>query len=192
MKQLRWVGIVMMAVVLMACGRNSSAFVPTATAGQDMAGHDMTAMSMTNDAPYDALFIDSMIVHHQGAIAMAQEALEKAQHTEIKQFAQNVIMVQDGEITQMQVWRHNWYPTVAISAGTGMDMGDMIVAQDDRFSYDVRWINSMISHHKAAITMAKEALTKAEHPDIKNLAQAIIDMQSVEVTQLEAWRDQWR
>jgi uncharacterized protein (DUF305 family) len=40
--------------------------------------------------------------------------------------------------------------------------------------------------------MAKEALTKAEHPDIKNLAQAIIDMQSAEITQLEAWRDQWR
>jgi uncharacterized protein (DUF305 family) len=192
MKQLRWVGMMLVALVLMACGSSSSntaTGAPTATA---IAGHDMTAMSMTNDAPYDALFIDSMIVHHQGAIAMAQEALEKAQHTELKQFAQNVIMVQDGEITQMQVWRHDWYPKVAISAGTGMDMGDMIVAQDDRFSYDVRWINSMISHHQAAITMAKEALTKAEHSDIKNLAQAIIDAQSAEVTQLEAWRDQWR
>jgi len=192
MKQLRWLGMAMMAVVLMACGRNSSAVVPTATAEHDMAGHDMTAMSMTNDAPYDALFIDSMIVHHQGAIAMAQEALEKAQHTEIKMFAQNVIMVQDGEITQMQVWRNDWYPNVAISAGTGMDMGDMMVAQDDRFSYDVRWINSMIAHHKSAITMAKEALTKAEHADIKNLAQAIIDTQSAEITQLEKWRDQFR
>ena len=192
MKQLRWVGMAMMAIVLMACGRNSSAVVPTAMAGHDMAGHDMSAMSTTSDAPYDALFIDSMIVHHQGAITMAQEALEKAQHTELKMFAQNVIMVQDGEITQMQVWRNNWYPNVAISAGTGMDMGDMVVAQDDRFSYDVRWINSMISHHKSAITMAKEALTKAEHPDIKNIAQAIVHTQSAEITQLEKWRDQFR
>ena len=192
MKQLRWVEMMLVALVLMACGSSSSntaTVAPTATA---IAGHDMTAMSMTNDAPYDALFIDSMIVHHQGAIAMAQEALEKAQHTEIKMFAQNVIMVQDGEITQMQVWRHDWYPNVAISAGTGMDMGDMVVAQDDRFSYDVRWINSMISHHKSAITMAKEALTKAEHPDIKNIAQAIVDTQSAEITQLEKWRDQFR
>jgi uncharacterized protein (DUF305 family) len=189
MKQLRWVGMVIVAMVLIGCGSSSSntaTIAPTATAG-----HDMTAMAMTNDAPYDALFIDSMIVHHQGAIAMSQEALEMAEHVEIKMFAQNVIMVQDGEITQMQVWRHDWYPNVAISAGTGMDMGDMVVAQDDRFSYDVRWINSMISHHQAAITMAKEALTKAEHPDIKNLAQAIIDSQSAEVTQLESWRDQW-
>jgi uncharacterized protein (DUF305 family) len=187
MKQFRWLGIAMMAVVLMACGRNSSAVVPTATAG-----HDMATMSMTHDAPYDAKFIDSMIVHHQGAIAMAQEALEKAQRTELKQFAQNVIMVQAGEITQMQVWRNNWYPTVAISAGTGIDMGDMMVSQDDSVSYDLRWIDAMISHHQAAITMAKEALTKAEHADIKNLAQAVIDMQSAEITQLEAWRDQWR
>jgi uncharacterized protein (DUF305 family) len=192
MKQLRWLGMAMMAVVLMACGRNSSAVVPTATAGHDMAGHDMATMSMTHDAPYDAKFIDSMIVHHQGAIAMAQEALEKAQRTELKQFAQNVIMVQDGEITQLQVWRNNWYPDLAISAGTGIDMGDMMVSQDDSVSYDLRWIDAMISHHQAAITMAKEALTKAEHADIKNLAQAVIDMQSAEITQLEAWRDQWR
>ena len=192
MKQLRWLGMAMMAVVLMACGRNSSAVVSTATAGHDMAGHDMTAMAMTSDAPYDAMFIDSMIVHHQGAIAMAQEALTKAQHTELKQFAQNVIMIQDGEITQMQVWRNNWYPDLAISAGTGIDMGDMMVSQDDSVSYDLRWIDAMISHHQAAITMAKEALTKAEHADIKNLAQAVIDMQSAEITQLEAWRDQFR
>ena len=192
MKQLRWLGMAMMAVVLMACGRNSSAVVPTATAGQDMAGHDMATMSMTHDAPYDAKFIDSMIVHHQGAITMAQEALEKAQRTELKQFAQNVIMVQDGEITQMKVWRNDWYPELAISTGTGTDMGDMMVSQDDSVSYDLRWIDAMISHHQAAITMAKEALTKAEHADIKNLSQAVIDMQSAEITQLEAWRDQWR
>jgi hypothetical protein len=191
MKQFRWLGIAMMAV-LMACGRNSSAVVPTATAGHDMAGHDMATMSMTHDAPYDAKFIDSMFVHHQGAITMAQEALEKAQHTELKQFAQNVIMVQAGEITQLQVWRNNWYPDLAISTGTGTDMGDMMVSQDDSVSYDLRWIDAMISHHQAAITMAKEALTKAEHADIKNLSQAVIDMQSAEITQLEAWRDQWR
>ncbi len=192
MKQLRWLGMAMMAMVLIACGSNTATGAPTATAGQDMAGHDISAMSTTDDAPYDALFIDSMIVHHQGAIAMAQEALTKAQHTELKQFAQNVIMVQDGEITQMQVWRNNWYPTVAISAGTGTDMGDMMVAQDESVSYDLRWIDAMISHHQAAITMAQEALTKAEHADIKNLAQAIIDAQSAEITQLEAWRDEWR
>ena len=192
MKQFRWLGMALMAVVLMACGRNSSAIVPTATAGHDMAGHDMTAMTMTSDAPYDAMFIDSMIVHHQGAIAMAQEALTKTQHTELKLFAQNVIMVQDGEITQMQVWRNNWYPDLAISAGNGMGMGDMIVSSDDSISYDIRWIDAMISHHQAAVTMAQDALTKAEHADIKNLAQAVIDMQSAEITQLEAWRDQWR
>lgn len=182
MKQLRWLGMVMVAMVLIGCANNTVTVVPT--------GHDMS--SMTNDTPYDALFIDSMIVHHQGAITMAQEALEKAQHTELKMFAQNVIIVQNGEITQMQKWRQDWYPKLAISVGTGMDMGDMIVTQDDRFSYDVRWINSMISHHQAAVIMAKEALTKAEHPDIKNIAQAIIDAQTAEISQLEAWRDQWR
>lgn len=183
MKQFHWLGMTMLAVVLTACSASPSAVAPDA-----MAGHDMTAMN--HDAPYDAVFIDSMIVHHQGAITMAQEALAKAQRAEIKQFAQNVITMQDGEITQMKLWRDNWYPNMALNDVTAMDMGDMTVSSDASVSYDVRWIDAMIAHHQAAVTMANDALTKAEHVEIKNLAQAIIAAQSAEITQLEAWRGQ--
>ena len=35
------------------------------------------------DANYDLRFIDSMIPHHQGALAMAQEVLEKSKRPEL-------------------------------------------------------------------------------------------------------------
>ncbi len=54
-------------------------------------------------------FITMMIPHHQGAVAMAKDALNKAQHPEMKAFAQKIIEDQDKEIRQMTEWRTRWY-----------------------------------------------------------------------------------
>lgn len=56
---------------------------------------------------------------------------------------------------------------------------------------DAHFIEQMIPHHEDAITMAKLALTKAQHPEIKQLAQAIIDSQSKEIDQMKAWYKDW-
>ncbi|WP_233579852.1 DUF305 domain-containing protein [Legionella septentrionalis] len=57
--------------------------------------------------------------------------------------------------------------------------------------YDKRFIDLMISHHEAAIMMAKDALQKATHPEIKDMAQQIINAQQKEIEQLKTWRTQW-
>jgi uncharacterized protein (DUF305 family) len=181
------VRIVMSITVLMllaAC----SASATNDTAPSEHDGHDMAT---TGDQPYDLLFLDSMIVHHQGAIDMAQDALANAEHSELKSFAQNVIMQQDGEITQMKVWRGKWYPDATETSGLGMHMGDMTIGTDTTISYDIRWIDAMISHHEGAIDMANDALKKSQNPDIINLCNAIIQAQSTEIAQLKAWRAQW-
>jgi|GEM_PF-3331328 len=52
--------------------------------------HDMGAMPMElgpGDADLDLRFIDAMILHHQGAIQMAKEALQKSKRPEIKQLS---------------------------------------------------------------------------------------------------------
>lgn len=61
------------------------------------------------DTQYDQRFIDMMIPHHQGAVEMAQDAQQKAQHPEIKQLANKIINNQQKEIKQLQAWRKQWY-----------------------------------------------------------------------------------
>lgn len=56
---------------------------------------------------------------------------------------------------------------------------------------DAHFIEQMIPHHEDAITMAKLALTKAQHPEIKQLAQSIIESQSKEIDQMQAWYKDW-
>jgi uncharacterized protein (DUF305 family) len=56
---------------------------------------------------------------------------------------------------------------------------------------DAHFIEQMIPHHEDAITMANLALTKAKKPEIKQLAQNIIDSQSKEIDQMKSWYKDW-
>ena len=56
---------------------------------------------------------------------------------------------------------------------------------------DQAFIDMMVPHHKSAIEMAKVAKERAEHPEIKDLADDIITAQEGEIGQLEAWRTSW-
>ena len=62
----------------------------------------------TGDA-FDKAFIEEMIMHHEGAVAMAQAALKNAKHPEIKIMANAIISAQTSEINQMKGWLKDWY-----------------------------------------------------------------------------------
>jgi uncharacterized protein (DUF305 family) len=57
--------------------------------------------------------------------------------------------------------------------------------------YDRTFIDGMVPHHQAAIDMAKIAQRKAEHPELKQLADAIVADQDGEIAQMKAWRKAW-
>ncbi|HEY9876343.1 MAG TPA: DUF305 domain-containing protein [Candidatus Obscuribacterales bacterium] len=61
------------------------------------------------DDQFDKRFINAMIPHHEGAIKMAEDALTKSKHPEIKKLAQNITTSQKAEIEQMKQWRQSWY-----------------------------------------------------------------------------------
>jgi uncharacterized protein (DUF305 family) len=170
-------------------------------------GHGAMDMSLgPKDADFDLRFIDGMTPHHEGAVTMAQEALQKSQRPEIKQLAQSIIDAQEKEIAQMKEWRKTWYPTVSATPmmydtqmghmmpmsaemRSSMMMNTDLGAADDQF--DLRFINAMIPHHEGALTMAKEALEKSDRPEVKQLAQAILDSQQQEIDQMTQWRKAW-
>lgn len=58
---------------------------------------------------FDKAFIQEMIIHHEGAVSMAQQALQQAKHSEIKEIAQDIIDAQTREITTMRGWIQSWY-----------------------------------------------------------------------------------
>jgi uncharacterized protein (DUF305 family) len=57
--------------------------------------------------------------------------------------------------------------------------------------FDLRYINNMISHHLAAIDMAKQAQEKSSRPEIKELAQIIITTDERGIEQLYDYKKSW-
>ncbi len=62
----------------------------------------------TGDA-FDKAFLSEMIMHHEGAVQMAEAALRDAKHAEIKTMAEAIISAQTAEIAQMKEWQKAWY-----------------------------------------------------------------------------------
>ena len=174
---------------------------PSPAASPTMAGMSDMMKSSPNaaSAPYDLQFIDTMSMHHQSAIDMAQMAQMQAQQPELKTLAKSIISDQQKEIAEMKAWRNNWYSSKPpamnmempgmMDAMKGMDMGKMKSATGNAF--DLMFIDMMTAHHAGAVTMAKEALTKAEHQEIKKLAQQIIVAQQKEIEEMSKWRAAW-
>lgn len=152
---------------------------------------DTPGMSMPSDVPFDAMFIDGMIEHHQGAIDMAEMALEQAEHEELRTLAEEIIAAQTAEIEQLQSWRSEWYPDLDPTGGMQMGMGDMMIGDDESVPFDQRFIEAMISHHQGAIDMATMALEQAEHEEIRTLSEDIIAAQTTEIEQMQSWLANW-
>lgn len=153
-------------------------------------------------APYDLQFIDTMTDHHQGAVEMAKIVLQKTNNAQLKKFAENIIADQTREITAMKEWRDKWYagkPAAINMEMSGMAdsmqmmMGDGMKKFEaaDGKDFDLMFLEMMTPHHAGAVTMGKEALQKAEHPEIKTLANNIIKAQEAEIKQMAEWKAKW-
>lgn len=87
----------------------------TTTDDQGMMNNgDMTMAEMSGELEnitgddFDKAFLSGMIIHHQGAIAMARYAKDNAKHDEVKNLANNILSAQTKEIEMMQSWQKNW------------------------------------------------------------------------------------
>ncbi len=166
-----------------------------------MNGGLMNGAFADSSAPFDQRFLDQMIVHHQGAVMSAQMMIADSARPKLRDLAQRIITGQQREIDQMRQWRQDWYGTANNSTPPGMMDGGMIggamMSRDQMrqmmgasTDFDRMFLQMMIPHHEAAIAMAQQALTQAEHPEIKTLAQGIITAQRAEITEMQGYLTQ--
>jgi uncharacterized protein (DUF305 family) len=165
-------------------------------------GSDSSVNGMMGDL--DRHFIEQMIPHHEDAVGMAELALVKAEHPELRQLAENIRKNQSQEIAQMRAWYESWYDVEAPKPGTGfqgsgmgmMGMGmmgggtDLEVLEVAR-PFDQEFINQMIPHHQMALMMAQMVLSGSDRKEIQDLARSIIQTQSAEIEQMRSWYRSW-
>jgi uncharacterized protein (DUF305 family) len=170
-----------------------------------------TMGSFDEDKPFDLQFIDQMIIHHQGAIMSAEHMIAGSERPELRQLSDNIQTSQAEQIEQMRTWREEWYPDAGPTfemdpAQMQEMMGDNQMQEmmgdnqmqemmgDEHMQEmtgtdetDAMFLRMMIPHHQLAIDMSEQALNNAEHPELKELAQQIIDEQSAEIELMESY-----
>lgn len=216
-KQQRTYAVVAAVIIVIALGGVATAYFMnrTDTPVDPMAGMDHSKMNMNSSESdtykkyaalkgeaYDKEFLANMIVHHESAMNMAEMALASAQHQEIKDLATNINTSQGQEVGNMRKWQTEWgYPATSGHMMTGMaeaehsmeGMSDMNEALKGLSgdAFDKKFLELMIEHHQGAIDMAKPAAINAAHQEVKDLAQAIIDAQTKEISEMKQWQQQW-
>jgi uncharacterized protein (DUF305 family) len=154
-------------------------------------------MVMENGEYSDRAFIDAMVPHHQGAIAMAEVALKNAEHEEIKELSRNIVSTQQSEIEELKSIKKEEFGTsnvpMEMSPEQMRGMGMMMDPQElaNREPFDKAFINAMIPHHQSAIYMSQVAQEESKIPEIKELAGNIVTAQKREIEQMKQWRKQW-
>jgi uncharacterized protein (DUF305 family) len=152
-------------------------------------------------APHDAdaTFTQNMIPHHQQAIAMAQLVDSHTRRPELRTLAERIAASQGQEVTLMQGWLQAWgKPAAPPMDHGGMHMPGMMSEAELRQltatrqqDFGLLFLGMMTAHHQGAIEMATTELRGGSLPEVKRLAQQIIDDQHAEVDQFQQWQQEW-
>jgi uncharacterized protein (DUF305 family) len=73
-------------------------------------------------------------------------------------------------------------------AASDQTMGDDQMAGGE---FDQMFIDMMVPHHQSAIEMARVMQEQGENPELKQMAESMIQSQQAEIEQLQQWRQQW-
>jgi len=160
----------------------------------------MTSSPGAASAPIELQFLDTMIIHHKGAIDMAKLADARAEHAELKKLSSDIIRDQEREIATMNQLRGKWFgekPEAlnmefpGMSEGMhGMDLKKLESLRGNDF--DVEFIRQMIPHHQGAVAMAKHLASNDSYSELKKLTDEIIKAQEAEVKQMGEWLQAWK
>lgn len=161
----------------------------------------------------DVTFAQMMIVHHQGAVEMADLAPSRAASQEVKDLAVKIKAAQGPEIEQMQTWLTAWgsaaptttaEPDDSMGHGGMSDMGeegDMSTGMampgmmsDEQMQeltdatgaeFDRLFLEMMIMHHQGAIEMAATEIAEGSNPAALALAESITTSQTAEIAEMQ-------
>ncbi|WP_285641878.1 DUF305 domain-containing protein [Lentzea sp. NBRC 102530] len=142
-----------------------------------------------NDA--DVTFAQGMVPHHEQALEMAKLVPSRSGDEKVRDLAQRIEKAQGPEITQLNGWLKEWGAESGKSHEghdmTGMMSGDDMAKLEKASGaeFDRMWLEMMIEHHEGAVEMARKELADGKDENAKKLAQAVIDGQEKEISEMK-------
>jgi len=177
------------AIVLSSCGTaatQNQGLSASATSTDQVAAHNAD----------DVMFAQMMIPHHQQAVELAAMVPDRSNNPDVIALAAKIAGEQQPEIDTMKAlllqWNVDPNEMSHESGHAGMAMAGMVndatMVRLDSLkgaSFDMLWLQSMISHHQGAIEMAKTEIADGKSADLITLAKNIVAAQQAEIDQMK-------
>lgn len=152
-------------------------------------------------------YMGEIVVHHRAVIEMAEVALEKAQHPELKTLARAIIASQTEQIegfTMLLEGEYGLTPEQAreqapepirlilpeVNQGLDEKVATIREAPADP-EFDRVWMSEVIPHHQVAILESQPVQNGADTPELVLMANMAIGGQEMQIVQMLNWLVQW-
>ncbi|GGC06477.1 MULTISPECIES: DUF305 domain-containing protein [Dyadobacter] len=137
-------------------------------------------------------FIQQMIPHHEGAVAMAKYEIQHGKDFNMIQLARSILTEQTSEIQQMNLWLKQISATdKEMPSGYQQSMNqsmqtmmNTMPSNEQLTDIDHAFAAVMVPHHQAAVDMAKIILKYSGDQLITGFAKQLISLQQVEIEQM--------
>jgi uncharacterized protein (DUF305 family) len=141
----------------------------------------------------ERVFLSDMVSHHAMAVDMAEMAMERAAHPELKTMADAIIRTQTAEMEEMQSWLKRWYGKTVKPMMDHQDMQQMeeLEGSASAAEFEVRFMALMTVHHTQATERATAVQQRPIHAKTRRLADDIISAQQEEIDQMRSWLVAW-
>lgn len=149
--------------------------------------YDKNVMTLgVADRTLDLRYINAMIAHHRGAMLLAEQLSKNTVRPEMKTLAKSILDDEPKAIGELYAWKEAWY-------GDSRRVRDPIVANlgSSGETFDLRFLNAIIAHHEAGISMTKEARQKSNRTEILNNADAVEAFLTNGLKTLKELRNSW-
>lgn len=167
--------ILLIIVATIACERRTA---PAESEGPVV--DTTTAVSATSAA--DVAALNRILRHHEETVVLAEGAVDRAVHPELREFIAGVLRDRRQEIDQLR----RLGATSAAATETAPKP-----AEEPTETIDVLFVTRLAAHEESGRTMARELLATTTNPDVRSFAEGVINKAGSELTQLNAWRQQW-
>lgn len=152
-------------------------------------GGGLKSSKNAEDATYDVQFLDTMIAHHKQQIEMAEIAKEKSQNESVRNKADKIIALKQGEVAKLKEVRED----IAADSDEainldfkGMHAVDMkSLEKQSSKNFDEKFIKESLKHNEGGLTMSKDAAKKAKNGKVVDIANMLTTSQVGEISELK-------